>query len=205
MNLIITHVVGATLLHLTDRCTNHRISSHSQDAETHDHQDHTFSGIMFPILARPDGPPIDYLEISTVWVRGSLGPLTVWVTSGTWAGKHEEEHLWTKVHESEQPPSFRKLGRSACPRRRRNSPSLSPGARSRPLASSRRKKHSPQRHSAATQRRHRRRHRRHRHHHKRRSRSIRRCGSSRAIRSASMSTRVRSATARSSTTTSAPR
>ena len=103
------------LLHLTDCCTNHRIPSHSQDAETHDHQDHTFSGIMFPILARSDGPPIDYLEISTVWVRGSLGPLTVWVTSGTWVGKHEEEHLWTKVHESEQPPSFRKLGRSACP------------------------------------------------------------------------------------------
>mmetsp|Transcript_60054 Transcript_60054/g.147619 ORF Transcript_60054/g.147619 Transcript_60054/m.147619 type:complete len:500 (-) Transcript_60054:5753-7252(-) len=47
--------------------------------DTADHEDHTFCGIMFPIKAK-DLLPIDHLVIKSVAVRGTLGPVTVWIS-----------------------------------------------------------------------------------------------------------------------------
>lgn len=40
-------------------------------AETDQHEDHTFSGIMFDI--KTNKLPLEYIEVSSVWVRGDLG------------------------------------------------------------------------------------------------------------------------------------
>ena len=53
----------------------------SVEAETADHMDHTFAGVMFDVRAAWK-LPYEYLEISTVWVRGGMGPMTVWSTEG---------------------------------------------------------------------------------------------------------------------------
>jgi hypothetical protein len=45
--------------------------------DTKDREDHTFNGIMFD-LEVPDVVPIDIVRIDSVWVRGELGPMTVW-------------------------------------------------------------------------------------------------------------------------------
>lgn len=47
--------------------------------DTTDHEDHTFSGIVFPVKCKSI-LPVDKLIITTVSVRGDLGPLTVWVS-----------------------------------------------------------------------------------------------------------------------------
>jgi hypothetical protein len=62
-------------------------------AETSQHEDHTFSGIMFDI--KTSKLPMEYIEVSSVWVRGDLGPITVWSTDKTFHGKHENGTEWT--------------------------------------------------------------------------------------------------------------
>jgi len=47
--------------------------------DTTDHEDHTFSGVMFPVECKAD-LPIDHMLITSVSVRGMLGPMTVWVS-----------------------------------------------------------------------------------------------------------------------------
>jgi hypothetical protein len=51
------------------------------EAQTQDHMDHTFAGVMFDVRSGQK-LPYEYLEISTVWVRGGLGPISVWSTDG---------------------------------------------------------------------------------------------------------------------------
>lgn len=51
------------------------------EAQTQDHMDHTFAGVMFSVRSGQK-LPYEYLEISTVWVRGGLGPISVWSTDG---------------------------------------------------------------------------------------------------------------------------
>lgn len=51
------------------------------EAQTQDHMDHTFAGVMFAVRSGQK-LPYEYLEISTVWVRGGLGPISVWSTNG---------------------------------------------------------------------------------------------------------------------------
>jgi hypothetical protein len=51
------------------------------EAQTQDHMDHTFAGVMFAVRSGQK-LPYEYLEISTVWVRGGLGPISVWSTDG---------------------------------------------------------------------------------------------------------------------------
>lgn len=46
---------------------------------TTDREDHSFSGIMFPVKCK-DIISIDQLVINSVSIRGHLGPITVWVT-----------------------------------------------------------------------------------------------------------------------------
>jgi len=48
--------------------------------DTTDREDHTFSGIMFPIKCK-DILPVAQIVINSIAVRGELGPVTVWVTN----------------------------------------------------------------------------------------------------------------------------
>ena len=66
--------------------------------DTRDHEDHTFCGMMVDV-ACDTLLPAEYLEIQSIWVRGKLGPMTVWCTPQTFEGKQEEKHLWAKVYE----------------------------------------------------------------------------------------------------------
>ena len=78
------------------------------DAETHDHEDHTFSGVMFTLLCK-DELPLEFIEVSSLWVRGELGPMTVWWTDEGWFGKHERRACWTRVFQGSVAPSPARL------------------------------------------------------------------------------------------------
>jgi hypothetical protein len=56
---------------------------------------------------------MSYLEISSLWVRGQLGPLTVWTRAGGHGGRHgdavHDPAQWTKIYEKTHDPSFRTL------------------------------------------------------------------------------------------------
>ena len=89
--------------------------------DTRDHEDHTFCGIMFNCECQTD-LPAEYVEITSVAVRGALGPMTVWRTehgfadrsrqsrmsgggSSTRTDKYECEEEWTCVYRGEHDAS----------------------------------------------------------------------------------------------------
>ena len=67
--------------------------------ETADHEDHTFCGIMFPVKCK-NLLPVDHIVITSLAVRGRLGPLTVWVSNeaSPTSFRMNPKH-WTKVYE----------------------------------------------------------------------------------------------------------
>ncbi|EKX43392.1 hypothetical protein GUITHDRAFT_60480, partial [Guillardia theta CCMP2712] len=72
------------------------------EVETSDYYDHTFAGIMVNIEAC-NFLPVDSLYVFSVWVRGDLGPMTVWSTQNGYQGKEESQKDWvchySKFHE----------------------------------------------------------------------------------------------------------
>ena len=72
--------------------------------DTRDHEDHTFCGIMFDVRCECD-LPLEHLELESVSVRGDLGQLTVWHTSGTFRGKEQKKNEWTCVYEGQHASS----------------------------------------------------------------------------------------------------
>ena len=68
------------------------------------HEDHTFSGIMFDIIVK-DLLPVQYLELSQVWVRGALGNLTVWMTEGSHERVFDQPDRWHNIFEGTRDPS----------------------------------------------------------------------------------------------------
>ena len=76
-------------------------------AETLDKQDHTFSGIMFDVQAHK--LPTEYLIVSSIWVRGDLGPVTIWSTEDTFRGKHTKASAWECHHKATHGSSFTEL------------------------------------------------------------------------------------------------
>lgn len=42
--------------------------------------------------------PVEYIEVHSVWVRGALGPMTVWTTPDSHKGKEEEASEWERVY-----------------------------------------------------------------------------------------------------------
>ena len=60
--------------------------------DTHDRQDHSYAGVMFNVQCKPAA--LQYLEVSALWVRGDLGPITVWATPDSFDGKETCEDLW---------------------------------------------------------------------------------------------------------------
>ena len=87
-------------------------------ADTRDHEDHTFCGIMFDVQCHTR-LPAEYMEVNSVAVRGELGPMTVWTTprsfedGGAWHGHHhdfrqskcENRNEWTLVYSADHEPS----------------------------------------------------------------------------------------------------
>ena len=66
--------------------------------DTPDNEDHTFCGVMFDVAAR-NLVPVEYVVVQSVWVRGYLGPMTVWSTAGGFRGKEEAPHKWARHYE----------------------------------------------------------------------------------------------------------
>lgn len=85
---------------------------------TSDREDHTFCGIMFPVQCKTL-LPIERLVISSISVRGKLGPLTVWVSNTTDSPELSvDKTKWTKIFSKTLQPSFseyRKLDVSHSP------------------------------------------------------------------------------------------
>lgn len=77
-------------------------------AETEDHCDHTFNGVMFPVQCL-EKHPVAYVVVDSISVRGHLGPLTVWTARGDCncpkAHLHNRPDQWEKIYEQTLPPS----------------------------------------------------------------------------------------------------
>lgn len=92
------------------KVANHTVHE-SFTADTRDHEDHTFCGMMFDVQCKgPEegGVPVECLVISTLAVRGDLGPLTVWTTKGSYQRKEHQQDKWDCLYEAEHPPSYEK-------------------------------------------------------------------------------------------------
>ena len=76
----------------------------SFEAETQDFEDHTFCGIMFDLQTK-QVLPLEFIEISSIWVRGGLGPLTVYWTKDTHVDKSATSKEWTQVYAAVHKPS----------------------------------------------------------------------------------------------------
>lgn len=89
---------------------NHIVHERVQ-VDTQDHEDHTFCGIVFDVKCT-DLLPIEFVEISSVAVRGGLGPMTVWTTPDTFRGKTSERNAmshWRQIYKGSHSVSFREL------------------------------------------------------------------------------------------------
>lgn len=78
--------------------------------DTLDFEDHTFCGVIFDVRCT-DQLPIEFVEITSVAVRGGLGPMTVWTTPDTFRGKLQENtrEEWNIIYERSHPQSFHEL------------------------------------------------------------------------------------------------
>jgi len=76
--------------------------------ETMDREDHTFCGMMFDVRCT-DELPVEWLEVTSVAVRGRLGPMTVWTTPSSHQDKWQSSAAWTKVYERSHAPSHEDL------------------------------------------------------------------------------------------------
>lgn len=88
------------------KVANHVIHE-SFTADTRDHEDHTFCGVMFDVHCKgeDEGVPLEFLQVNSVSVRGDLGPLTVWTTANGYKKKEHDMESWECVHEKTYPPS----------------------------------------------------------------------------------------------------
>jgi hypothetical protein len=76
--------------------------------ETKDHDDHTFSGIMFDLQCRFK-IPIDFVEIQGFSVRGWLGEMSVYTTPVSYHRKDADPEQWNCVYKAVHEPSPREL------------------------------------------------------------------------------------------------
>jgi len=72
--------------------------------DTRDHEDHTFCGIMFDICVKTN-LPIEYIEINSLWIRGCLGEISVFVTAGGHEGKYDKSDGWSRIYQQFHQPS----------------------------------------------------------------------------------------------------
>lgn len=80
--------------------------------DTADHEDHTFSGIMFDVTCG-DKLPMKYCRIDSVWVRGCLGLMRIFITKQatgfqtTFEGGVCEPEYWEQIYEKFHDPHLR--------------------------------------------------------------------------------------------------
>lgn len=89
------------------KVANHTIHE-SFTADTRDHEDHTFCGVMFDIQCKgqEDGAvPVEFMLITCLAVRGDLGPMTVWTTPGSYKKKEHAKEKWECIYDAEHTPS----------------------------------------------------------------------------------------------------
>ena len=86
------------------------------ETKTHDHEDHTFSGVMFDVAVNCQDIPVEAFEINALWVRGGLGPIKVYWTEDSFKGKHNQPLLWKLLYEGEHRPCFNELVQLQFPR-----------------------------------------------------------------------------------------
>lgn len=78
---------------------NHVVHEHIT-VDTRDHEDHTFCGVMFDVEAR-DECPVAFLDISALWIRGKLGPITVWSLEGGLGNREASNSAgWQLIYEN---------------------------------------------------------------------------------------------------------
>ena len=65
---------------------------------------HSISGFVFDIIGE-DNAAIQYTEIDTLVLDGLSGNVSIWITSGGWAGKLDHKGSWQNVH-TESFPSY---------------------------------------------------------------------------------------------------
>jgi len=70
--------------------------------------DHRFCGIMFDVEVKTHLPVL-CVTISSVWVRGQLGDMTIWVCPGGHLGSFRSRDLWRNVFNSIVPSSERQF------------------------------------------------------------------------------------------------
>ena len=76
----------------------------SYTADTRDHEDHTFCGVMFDLIAK-DALPLDGLIVRSLWIRGQLGPIRVYSTPNSFEHKRESPREWQTNYEGTHAPS----------------------------------------------------------------------------------------------------
>eukprot|EP00667_Euglena_gracilis_P004950 EG_transcript_4983 len=96
--------------------TSSYLSHEFYTADVRDHQDHTFCGIMFDVRCQ-SVRPVEYVEVQSLWVRGDLGPVKVFVVPGGYRDPvknaeevsnavHKTVDQWTLVFEATLPASM---------------------------------------------------------------------------------------------------
>jgi len=76
--------------------------------DTEDREDHTFCGVMVDLVCTSN-LPCEYVEVNAVWVRGDLGPLTVYTAEQSYKECMSDPSAWTIRHKGTYEPSFNDL------------------------------------------------------------------------------------------------
>lgn len=80
--------------------------------DTADHEDHTFSGIMFDVTCG-DKLPMKYCRIDSIWVRGCLGLMRIFITKQaasfqkTFVDNVVQQEYWEQIYEKFHDPHVR--------------------------------------------------------------------------------------------------
>lgn len=95
--------------------TESRIVDETSNFDTQDLQDHTFNGVYFNVKCG-DEIPIVYTRLDSIWVRGSLGPMKVFLTRDPvdFEGVFNKSSQWELVYDKfHQPNMYDRYGPSA--------------------------------------------------------------------------------------------
>jgi len=76
--------------------------------DTCDHDDHSFSGIMFDIRVK-ETLPVEYVELGEVYVRGSLGTMSVWMCEDGHGPNFDNQSAWRQLYKGYIAPSLSEL------------------------------------------------------------------------------------------------
>ena len=104
----------SVMSYISNRPKSSALVHEALNIDTQDQEDHTFSGIMFNVSAGSCKEqecvevPLDFVLIESVWVRGALGPMSVYFTKepGGFESRRADPEEWTRVYQRRHAPSF---------------------------------------------------------------------------------------------------